>query len=502
MNTFKRFQKLNINHGCLGIQQLEHYERYYCTPKDAEIIGCAGVDGIHYCTIPEFGNMIFAVSPMNFGDCVHPIARNFEDLLRLLLYCTDMAALEQCYAWDEEQFKAFLIDYPATQEQQNVLDAIREEFGLEPMADAFSYLKQLQTEFDLSVIPYTEDYYDPDMNPAVPSPAPDWKITFRGNFHEVNPKGEAGVPVPVFKEFHWAGIDWIIPEVYTCEEGLVVLTLGKVDPSEVRKYMTKEPATQEDVERMDAECPLNIHLRCSARINGDEGIYCGGNGMAWMPPMPGEGSGNLDAKWVLEHYGFDMNDAWIINRDNYRWPDGVKRNLGSLEITVSQRPVSLSGTHFKTPAASNVIELKHPRSDRTFTLTIENLSKENADLRAVASMGLEFPSCYTRMEYRIQPKLPPHQYRITDCSQGDEARPVNIAHRDGPTAVQINGEAAAIGIIGGADGPTAIFMTHPAERTSTLRMATSSMHFEHVENIEWRIVFMEKLYPDIDVVLM
>ena len=108
--------------------------------------------------------MIFAVSPMNFGDCVHPIARNFEDLLCLLLYCTDMAALEQCYAWDEEQFKAFLIDYPATQEQQSVLDAIREEFGLEPMADAFSYVKQLQTEFDLSVIPYTEDYYDPDMN--------------------------------------------------------------------------------------------------------------------------------------------------------------------------------------------------------------------------------------------------------------------------------------------------------------------------------------------------
>ena len=130
MNTFERFQKLNIDHGCIGIQQLKHYEHYYCTPKDAKIIGSASVDGIHYCTIPEFGNMIFSVSPMNFGDCVHPIARNFKDLLRLLLSCVDMAALEQCYAWDEEQFNAFLIDYPATEEQQSVLDAIREEFGL------------------------------------------------------------------------------------------------------------------------------------------------------------------------------------------------------------------------------------------------------------------------------------------------------------------------------------------------------------------------------------
>lgn len=45
--------------------------------------------------------MVFVVNPMDFGDCVHPIARNFEDLLRLLLSCADMAALEQCYAWDE-----------------------------------------------------------------------------------------------------------------------------------------------------------------------------------------------------------------------------------------------------------------------------------------------------------------------------------------------------------------------------------------------------------------
>jgi hypothetical protein len=172
MNTFKRFQKLNINHGCLGIQQLKYYEHYYCTPKDAVIIGSSGVDGIHCCTIPEFGDMIFAVSPMNFGDCVHPIARNFEDLLRLLLTCVDMAALEQCYTWDEKQFKAFLIDYPATKEQQNVLDAIRKEFGMEPMADAFTYVKQLQAEFDLSRITYTVDYYDPHMNPAAPSPAP------------------------------------------------------------------------------------------------------------------------------------------------------------------------------------------------------------------------------------------------------------------------------------------------------------------------------------------
>ena len=499
MNTYEQFRKMKIDFASIGIQQLEHYENYYCTPKDAVIIGSAGVDGIHYCTIPEFGELIFAVSPMNFGDCVHPIARNFEDLLQLLLSCVDMAALEQCHAWDEEQYKAFLIDCPATKEQAQALAAIQAEFGLEPMEDAFAYVKQLQREFDLSKIPYTEDYYDPDMNAAAPAPAPEWKVTFRGNFHSADQQGAPGIPVPVNKEFHWAGIDWIIPEVYACDEGLVVLTFGKVDPAEVRKHMTGEPATQEDIERMDVECPLNIHLRCAAKINGADGIFCGGSGMAWMPPMPGEGDGYRDAKWVLEHYCFDTNYAWIINRDNYRWPSVTRPEINSLEMTITQRPVSLSGTHFKTPVDGNTVKVQHPINGKSYTLTIEDLKYEEAEMRNVQSMGLEFPTKYTWMEYRIEPELGANQYRIMDCKQSDEPRPMKITRAEGPAEVQINGEAAAIGIIGGADGPTAVFMSRPIGKTSQLRMASSSMRFEHVDEVEWRIVFLEKLHEDITI---
>ena len=499
MNTYERFHKMKRDFACLGIQQLEHYENYYCTPKDAVIIGSTGVDGIHYCTIPEFGEMVFAVSPMNFGDCVHPIAKNFEDLLRMLLSCADMAVLEQCYAWDEEEYKAWLIDCPATKEQAQALAAIQAEFDLEPMEDAFAYVKQLQAEFDLSKIPYTEDFYDIDMNPAAPKPAPEWRVTFRGDFHSADQQGAPGIPVRTNKEFHWAGIDWVIPEVYACEEGIVVLTLGKIDPAEVRKYMTGEPKTQEEIERMDAECPLNIHLRCAAKVNGSDGVYCGGSGMAWMPPMPGEGSGYDDARWVLEHYGYDTNYAWIINRDNYRWPGGTSPNLNSLEVTITQRPVSLSGARFKTPLDGNTVKVQHPLSGKTYTLTIENLKHGEADMRHVQSMGLEFPTKYTQMEYRIEPELASRQCRIMDCKQSDEPRPMKITRAEGPAQVQINGEAAAIGIIGGADGPTAVFVGRPAGKTNQLRMASSSMRFEHVDEVEWRIVFLEKLHEDITV---
>ena len=92
------------------------------------------------------------------------------------------------YAWDEEQYNAFLMDYPATPEQQAVLDAIRAKTSLEPMDDAFHYVKQLQAAFDLSSIPYTEDYYDEDMNPAAPKETSPWEVTFDGSFWG-HPKG-------------------------------------------------------------------------------------------------------------------------------------------------------------------------------------------------------------------------------------------------------------------------------------------------------------------------
>ena len=81
MRLYERFKAMKFRHDVIGLEQTDHAAAYYCTPRDAQIIGWAGVDGIHYCTIPKFGEMVFAVSPMNFGDCVHPIARSFRDLL-------------------------------------------------------------------------------------------------------------------------------------------------------------------------------------------------------------------------------------------------------------------------------------------------------------------------------------------------------------------------------------------------------------------------------------
>lgn len=111
-------------------------------PKRGIGFGWAGIDGIHFCFIRGFGEMVFSVSPMNTSpDYVHPVAENFTDFLRLILACGDVAAVEQAWMWNEAQFEAFLNENPTTQEQQQTLSEISEKMNLLPMEQPWTYIK-------------------------------------------------------------------------------------------------------------------------------------------------------------------------------------------------------------------------------------------------------------------------------------------------------------------------------------------------------------------------
>lgn len=64
--------------------------------------------------------------------------------------------------------------------QKAVLSQISAAFSLTPMEWPWHYLHGLQAEFDLSKLKFTEDFYDPDMNPNAPERKEDWKVYFNG----------------------------------------------------------------------------------------------------------------------------------------------------------------------------------------------------------------------------------------------------------------------------------------------------------------------------------
>ena len=91
------------------------------------------------------------------------------------------------------------------------------------------------------------------------------------------------------------------------------------------------------------------------------------------------------------------------------------------------------------------------------------------------------------MTYTLSPE-PAGRFMLTDCAEAD--RPLEIKPSEEAPA------AACIGIIGGADGPTAIVLG--GKGAEGCRAACSAPHFEPVEGaITWRVTVYEERFPAI-----
>ena len=502
----KSFKKTKIDLSLLGFDMNGDFELYYCTPKKAQIIASSGVDGIHYCTIPQFGEIIFAVSPMNFGDCVHPIARSFEDLLRLLLHCGDIAAIEQCYAWDEEQYKAFLIDCPITEKQQAVLDEIKNKCGLEPIVDSFSYVKKLQEEFDLSQIPYTEDYYDPEMNAAAPEVPTEWTVYFEHGFWNKNAKGKPGEEIVLNKTFSWGDEIWHIPAVYSCSKGLVVDFCVEIQPEKEKAFIDKwYPVIENDAniinelrEQIEQENPMDVAFRPYLYVNGKEIIATHGTSISWIPEncLPDGLIREIESKEVIKHYGLDESQGWVFHRWSCPWSTKRKPEIKTIKIKLERDPVTIQGIHFKNPSVGDLISFVHPIQNTEHKLTVLAYEKQELPRQGFQHEEYEFPTLHTAMTYTLEPELSGRNFQVRDCLQNEQPKR-NPKNQFEP---QANYDACSIAIIGGADGPTAVFVS--AGQNLEQHRALSALRFEYADDIEWKIVFREKLMEDIEIELL
>lgn len=503
---WKEFKTLGISLTPVGLEASERSDTYFCTPKDAEILGWAGVDGIHYCTIPPFGEMIFSVNPMDLGDYVHPIARNLVDMLRLLLSCGDMGVLEQCYAWDEEQFKAFLQDCPITKEQQSVLEDVRVKLNLAPMEDAFGYIKGLQAEFDLSQIPYTDEYYDLDMNPAALLPPQKWEVHFGSNFwSRGKASAHAGKEIKIEKRFVWGEENWYVPSVYVCGKGLVVDFCTEVAPERVQAFIDKwhpdeidSQLTREKRNQMNLENPLRVEFRPHIEVNARVLRHKSGCSVSWIPASClSEGvQSELEAKAVLAHYGLDEKKAWVFHRCSFPWVTVKKPSIKTIRARLERMPEEIGGPHFINPKVGEKISFAHPITGVGHTLTVQGYERQTISLGKMEREEYELPTHCIYMSYALEPDLTDRSFRIQDCIDSDQPLPKLREENQEETST-----ARTIGIIGGADGPTVIFAFGKSERKNA-HVAVSSLHFEEQNEVKWRMTFHEKMMPDMDIILL
>lgn len=501
--TYKEFLKQGIDLAPLGLEQRDQDETYFCTPKGAKIIGWAGVDGIHYCFIHGFGTMVFAVTPMNVAPhYVHPLAQNFSDFLRLLLSCGGAAALDQAWQWDEEGFSAFLAGHPPTQEQQAVLTQIAQQTGLSPMENPWEYLHQLHVNFDASNIIYTEDFFDPDMNPDAPNQNQAWMVTFEGGFWRH--RGRAGTELPLCKDFTWAGHHWRIPSAYLCSQGLVLDFCMQVEPSAIEAFMDawnlrsehqgEQLFSQQQQLQLQRDNPLQLDFTSIVHANGKKLVNAHGYGTSYNPCMGPDDTANQEAMQVIHHYGLDPHFGWVILRAAYPWATKRKPDLRRLSVTMIQDPVFTPGPQFQVQRPGDTVVFFY--GDQAHTLTVQEYEAQTMDWSRMSGWDLAYPSHYIAMTYTITPELPDGILSLADCDDGDGPR--QLPSQPGqPVSTACT---MVMGIPGGADDSTPIPFVDRGDRT--LHAACSSLHFQPVEHVEWRLMFYEKQFGDITVDLL
>lgn len=498
--AYKRYLKLNIDGSCIGLERGEGKSNYFCTPKGAKVIGWIGVDGIHYCFVPDFGEMVFAVSPMNTPEnYVHPVAKDFTDFLRLLLACGDAAVLEQVYWWDQAQFDTFLQDNSPTVEQQAMLDTIREKLLLTPMEQPLAYIKNLQAGFDYSRIKYTKDYYE--QMPAELK-MPEWKVYFNGNFWGRDDRERAGREISLDKRFTWGDEVWHIPVIYICSKGVVVDFCMRVSSDRIRSFIDKwdlsvendgADFSNEQQMQANAENPLSININPTIAVNGTVLSSSHGCGLSWNPCIS-ELNGPI-SEGVIQHYGLDPAYGWAIWRSAFPWAKKGKPRITALSVTLEQEPVAMPGPHFHASVSGGHIGFIHPGTGVQHTLTVRECERQEMPHEHFGNRDQEFPTHYIVMSYTLSPELPDGAFTVADCACSDRPRQKYTDSNE----LQAS-DSACIGIIGVANGPTAIICDGNAR--SKLHVACSALHFEPVSDVKWHMVFHEKRREDVKVELI
>lgn len=502
MTTYQKFQRLNIDHSVIGLDQNISYKEYFCTPLGAEIIAETGVDGIHYCFIKGFDEMVFAISPSDLpGENVHPIAKNFEELLRLLLACGSMDAIEQTYMWDEELFEQYIMDNKPSEKQQVIMDMIKEKFHIIPMEQPFFYIKDLQASFDYRRLEFSEEYYEllPDVGGSEAA-APEWKVTYEGGFYPK--RGREGIEIRVGKEFKWGKEIWHIPAVYLCSKGMVVDFCIEVEPEVVAKFINKWNLYEEDThaysnteyEQIQEKHPLNMDFHSKLFVNDTELRQAQGCCVYWIPKkcMPDDLETETEAKWVLEHYGYDYEKAWAVHRVSYPWAEKKPRTVRNLEMLLEREMVKIPSKPFATPEKEQVQEIFNPVTGVTHMFIVREYEEREMDPKHFSDESMEWPTHYSVMTYTLFPEL--EDVYLKDACQGDSPRSKQGNQHQGATSVGI------IGLRPKAEDGEDYY--HPDGTVAKLRVCCSSMYFEKPERIEWKLTFKEKRVPDIQVKLI
>ena len=324
-----------------------------------------------------------------------------------------------------------------------------------------------------------------------------WKVYYNGNFWGHSDRERAGKEVRVNKVFKWYDEIWHIPAVYLCGKGLVVDFCVEIDPQRMKDFLHKWEdqlreewkISRETRRTIERENPMELNFSAEFLVNSRVLKMKSGCGVGWLPSecyQDGiEESVGEEAEKVLDYYGLDKSRAWTIRRCAYPWLTSRKPVIKHIEMHLQQLPTGIPGETFVSPSEGETAEISHPITGEKYTLKIEEYLRHKLPEEHFGNPEVEYPSHFTAVEYSVDPDLNHEKLRLFDTAEGDSPR----RKSDGKPS-----SGTAFGIIGGADGPTAVFLSTNSPKTYD---ACSSLHFVPQNKIVWQPMFYEKLREDL-----
>ena len=293
-----------------------------------------------------------------------------------------------------------------------------------------------------------------------------YKVFYQGSLYGHFGRDRAGKEIAVNKSFTWGGEEWLVPSVYFCGKGLVADMFKKVSVDSFREFIEKfgldensdcDGFSDEQQAEIEAENPLNGDIFASIQFGGRKSDMEFSSSDCWNPLFPDSGDA---AEALLDRYGLDKSFCWLAVRMSIPWRGRKPKKSDSLTLQLRAEKIPVPGVHFKANCPGDKTEFINPVTGKTHILTVMDIKRQS--LAQFPHIGKDEPKFFTLLRVDISPEISKDALLITDCAEGDRTHKRPLPRN-----------TSAIGIIGGADGPTVIISEYESGHT-----ACSSMHFE------------------------
>ncbi len=307
--------------------------------------------------------------------------------------------------------------------------------------------------------------------------------------------------LPINHSFLWGEQEILIPAVYVGKAGAVLDVCAKIPIEDMAAFLKKwdykrrmSLKTPEEFEQIDADNPGSREFVVEICLDGTPLVLRMSSSLRWYPesviqmgnanPASEDGfENNKSAEEWMRAYSCDKGCCWYFERLSYNWDGEPILSPQKISLAFRANLISITAGHFSTGGSCDgkTVKTADPITGQEYTLTLHSCEQIRNSFAEIGAKGVVYPECCQILSYSIAPEIDHSLFCIRDCAEGDHPR---MGDTQEPPS--------------GSNGPTAVFMAGKNAAPDN-RMAVSSLHFEPVSEVQWRMVFQIKPKNDAEI---